>query len=368
MLRKISHGPELKYQYDRLVDQGYLSRIPHPAYQVFLYCYTPKAVIESYWPEIMEESRGLVLDLNGNIVSKGLPKIFTLEETRTLGKKLPPGPYRLYEKIDGVGINAFFIDREPIFHTKSSFNNEYTEWMSKYNTHMFSNLSFSRDKILTVMCELVLPVNKDSVKRVVNCESGVYLLGALTKESTIINNNIRITDLDLHSIKNNWIGKVPLIYHVEDISKIIDINKFLEEMVNGKVNSEGYIVKFQDSSRVKIKTKWFLEKYKELVKVNEIIRNKLFSGLGLDDILAETEEELHEEIREKVAKINKYVDENKYIINRTFMNLYTTNEEQFFKSIRHYGNRKKYFIISYNEKPIDKLLLNDAIRENLKNV
>ena len=112
----------------------------HPTLPLLIYNYSRTTQFSGIWDDITLNCRGLVLDLEGNVIAKPFPKFFNYEEHTAEGSKLPPIPnenFEVYEKMDGsLGI-IFHYEGEWLIATRGSFASEQAikgmEMMKKYN-------------------------------------------------------------------------------------------------------------------------------------------------------------------------------------------------------------------------------------------
>lgn len=99
----------------------------HPTLPLLIYNYSRITQFSGIWDDITLNCRGLVLDLEGNVIAKPFPKFFNYEEHTAENSKLPPIPnenFEVYEKMDGsLGI-IFHYDGEWLIATRGSFTSE----------------------------------------------------------------------------------------------------------------------------------------------------------------------------------------------------------------------------------------------------
>lgn len=84
-----------KYEKD-----GWIYSQTHPSLPLTIYNYSQATQYEAHWDDVTLHCRGLILDNDGNVVSKGFKKLFNYSEGRT---NIPENIdwVRVYEKLDG---------------------------------------------------------------------------------------------------------------------------------------------------------------------------------------------------------------------------------------------------------------------------
>lgn len=73
---------------NRYKEDGLLINQSHPTLPLIIWNYTVRTQYEGLWDKITVNCRGLVTDLDGNVVSKGFPKFWNWEENRHDGKNV----------------------------------------------------------------------------------------------------------------------------------------------------------------------------------------------------------------------------------------------------------------------------------------
>ena len=120
----------MKYNINHLldyVDMGSVVMQNHPTLPISIYNYSRECQYKGLWDDITMNCRGLILDIEGNVIAKPFPKFFNYEEHIAENSKLPPIPnetFEVYEKMDGsLGI-IFHYEGEWLIATRGSFTSE----------------------------------------------------------------------------------------------------------------------------------------------------------------------------------------------------------------------------------------------------
>jgi RNA ligase len=263
---------------NKYYEDGLLYKQVHPSLPLTIWNYSEKCQYENLWDETLLMCRGLVTDNEGNIVAKPFDKFFNIEE----GKFEPTEKFEVYEKMDGsLGI-VFWYRGQWVVATRGSFTSDQAikakELLKKYNTDiMFRNLTF---------CFEIIYKNNRIVCDYKDYE-GLVLLGTFDK-------NGKETDVEIWS---QWGFDV--------VKKYDGINDYkqLKEMV--KNDQEGFVVKFSNGDRVKVKGVEYLRLHKIMTNVTTTgIWEYLKNGEDVMEILKDVPDEFYDKIKTYVRDLN----------------------------------------------------------------
>lgn len=291
----------MKTQYDvsllyKLKDEGFLKVEKHPKYNLYLWKYTNHCQYEQYWTEETLACRSLVLDVEGNVISPCLPKFFNIEEN----KHIPTEEFTITEKLDGQLVYVFWYNNELIIRSSGSFVSSVVENVEKY----LSQLKEVVKPNFTYCFELTGDIAKIVVKY--PYKSALTLL-------TVIHNTTFEEDLfSLKHFMNPYFNNVKeyKYYSLHDIKGL------------NYENEEGYVVKFSNGSRCKIKFQNYIDKhYFRFALSNTLIWEHLMNNT-LEEYLQEVPDESYHlitkcafEILKEVESVRKQIQFNLNIIN-----------------------------------------------------
>jgi RNA ligase len=270
---------------NRYFEDGLLYKQTHPTLPLTIWNYTEKVQYENLWDEITVQTRGLVTDDKGNIVARPFKKFFNLEE-----KKHTATPdFEVFDKMDGsLGI-LFNYEGEWIMATRGSFTSDQAvkgfELLQKYD---YKRLV----KGFTYLFEIIYPENRI----VVNYGyEDLILLSVIDNkdgyELKIFDDSIHIEGIRLRNLYNNLGFKL-----VKKYDGIKDYNT-LKSMV--KNNEEGFVVRFSNGERVKIKGTEYLRLHKIMTNVSTTgIWEILSTGGNFDEILKDVPDEFYNKIKD----------------------------------------------------------------------
>lgn len=303
MLKLTCKGKDLVYQLDRSVDEGWLTRSRHKTLPLAIYCYSNSTQYEGHWTDITKFARGVVVDNEGQVIALPFQKFFNW------GEKNAPFPpkykdYLAFEKLDGSLLNFWQYNGVWNASTKGSFDNEYIDFGMKYaSDNACIGMDLSTD--LTLMTEVVMPADQDGMRRAVVHDPGVYFLGATQTETR--------KDLNPTMFYGLWNGKFPELYK-NSIDELLQ-NSNVEE------GTEGWVIRYSNGMRFKIKTVWYLRLFRLISKLDSTVKEQMLAGQGLERILVDVPEELEQEITELFNDIMFKVYTYKIMLRQRYVDL-----------------------------------------------
>ena len=266
---------------NRYFDEGLVYKQVHPTLPLTIWNYSEKVQYENLWDEITLQTRGLVTDNEGNVVAKPFKKFFNLEE----GKHTPTSDFEVYAKLDGsLGI-LFYYNNQWVMATRGSFTSDQAikgfEMLQKYDYE-------SLDKKFTYLFEIIFENNRIVVQYPFE---DVVLLGMINTE-TGYEVNIHEGNEDIRH--QNMIKNIGLKV-VEKFNGISDYS-VLKDMV--KDDEEGFIVRFSNGNRMKIKGEEYLRLHKIMTNVSTTSVWEVLSNNGnFENLLKDVPDEFYKKIK-----------------------------------------------------------------------
>ena len=272
-----------KEKLDQMVEEGWLISQVHPTLDLTIYNYSQKTQYDGYWNEITLSARGLVMNSRGEIVARPFKKFFNAEEVKD---QIPLDPFEVYEKMDGsLGIFFWYADDnaeklQPVFASRGSFTSEQAvkgwEMLKKLPYH---NLHFG----YTHMFEIIWPANRIVVDY--GDRESLVLLGIIKTSDG--------TEVPRKNIEEQLSDSFELVnaYDLEDSWQALkDLNK---------PNQEGYVLRFANGFRVKVKFEDYVKLHRIVTQISNIdIWERLKDGNSFDDILEMVPDEFFDWIRQ----------------------------------------------------------------------
>jgi len=220
---------------EQYIKKGYISKRKHPEENLYILNYTPKTQYEGFWNEYTTSCRGLIVDSDYIPKARCFKKFFNYEEVKSEVINRKNINFEINEKIDGsLGILYWIKDR-PFIATRGSFDSDQAlvanEILGLYDTSFLN-------KSLTYLFEIIYPENRICVDY--GHKKDLIFLAAF----------------EIESGKEIELNKTPFIHakkytFEESFENIKDFNWS---------NHEGFVVKFSDGFRFKIK----FEEYRRL--------------------------------------------------------------------------------------------------------
>jgi RNA ligase len=271
----------------KMVDEKYLTVTKHPSEHLYIYNYSAKAQYDKMWNEVTLMTRGLILDAEMKIVARSFGKFFNIEEHTS--DEIPMLPFEAYEKLDGsLGI-LYWINDKPFIATRGSFESEQAKHANKIlyekYEHTFNNLQ----KHVTYLFEIIYPQNRI----VVDYESmDDLVLLAIIDNKTGLDANLQ-TRIGF-PVVNKFDG-------AKDTQQIKNMN--LE-------NKEGFVLKFENSFRVKVKFEGYVKLHKIVTGTSNIaIWEYMQEGKPIADLLEKVPDEFYEWVKNTQTEIQSKFDE-----------------------------------------------------------
>lgn len=265
-----------------LVDEGYLIMNKHPEKDLFILNYSKTTQFEKYWNEYTLMCRGLVVDVDFNVVARPFSKFFNLEEHNKsdIPKDLP---FEAFEKMDGsLGI-LFCYENEWIFASRGSFESDQAVWGTNTLNEWFDGDLHWLDDSSTYVFEIIYPENRIVVDY--GDTKDLVLLGVINTET-----GEELSHRDMVDIYNLHFTVVKKYDVSTDVTKLRD----LEED-----NREGFVVRYSNGFRVKVKFAEYCRLHRILTNVSsKSIWETLKNGDGLDDIVDAVPDEFFNWVKE----------------------------------------------------------------------
>lgn len=272
----------------QLIADDYINVQKHPTADLYIYNYSPKAQYDRLWNEWTLACRGLIMNGWHEVVARPFQKFFNLEESENL--ILPDEPFEVYEKMDGsLGI-LYWVDGterlpKPAIATRGSFTSEQA----------------------TVATELLHTKYTDSIKYLDPTKT--YLFEIIYPENRIVIDYGDARKLVLLAVIDTKTGKefsmedIPY-YFFETAKRYDGLNDLQQLKALEEDNREGFVVKFKNGYRLKVKFEEYVRIHKIITRVSTVnIWEYLKEGQELLPILERVPDEFYDWVKETHAKL-----------------------------------------------------------------
>ena len=274
---------------NKYYEDGLLYKQVHPTLPLTIWNYSESVQYGNKWDEITLSCRGLITDNDGNIVARPFKKFFNIEEN----KHTPTDKFDVYEKIDGsLGI-LFNYKGEWILATRGSFTSDQSvkgiELLQKYDYNRLN-------PDYTYLFEIIYPENR------IVCSydfQDLVLLGMIHTQSGYEVNIHSGNDEDIR-FKNllNNLG-FNIVKKYDGISDYTDLKQSIAN------NKEGFVVRFSNGDRMKIKGEEYLRLHKIMTNLSTIgVWGVLSTGGKIEDYLKDVPDEFYKKVKMYVQSLN----------------------------------------------------------------
>lgn len=228
----------MKIKLEELTQRSkYIKGQKHPTLDLMIWNYNNACQFDQAWDEYTMLARGLITDMEGNIVARPFKKFFNLNQTEEtkLENILNLGQPRIYEKLDGsLGIQYYDGDI-PQIATRGSYASDQARWASDWIESRYKKDDFLEG--YTYLYEIIYPNNRIVVDYGERAE--LVLLAVVNTKTG--------QEADYISEAK----KLDLSYATEIQGS--SIQEILELLPQLTANEEGFIVKYNNGLRVKMK-------------------------------------------------------------------------------------------------------------------
>ncbi|MEO8568524.1 MAG: T4 RnlA family RNA ligase [Ginsengibacter sp.] len=270
-----------------MVNERMVNVAKHPSENLFIYNYSAKAQYDKVWNEITLMARGLILDQDLHIVARPFRKFFNLNELSP--SEIPSLPFVVEEKLDGsLGI-LYWINDKPFIATRGSFDSKQAVHANTILHTKYRDTFEKIEKDKTYLFEIIYPENRIVIDY--GDSDDLILL-------SIINNETGFDEL----LNNNPGFKTVTYYDgINDLEKIANLNW---------ENKEGFVIKFENSFRTKIKFSEYIKLHRIVTGISNVaIWEYMKEGKCIEELLERVPDEFYNWVKQTQELIRKQYDE-----------------------------------------------------------
>lgn len=267
----------------------YITERKHPTLDLLIWNYSQRCQFAKAWDEYTKMARGLITDLEGNIIARPFGKFFNLGETEE--SKLYPEKPIIYPKFDGsLGI-LYFDGDKPCIATRGSFESEQAIFATKWIQNKFPKAGPDFMRHMTYLFEIVYPQNRIVVNygsmeelillAVIDTETGEEVIG-----------------------RHEWEGEMLNMKYAKRI-EYEDLEKTIATISD---DEEGYVMVWpqHNNIRVKVKGAEYVRLHRLLTQVSsKSVWELLANNQPLDEILNRVPDEFYKWVRDTQFKLEK---------------------------------------------------------------
>jgi RNA ligase len=258
--------------------EKYISEKKHDTLDLIVWNYKNSCQFDNAWDEYTIMARGLITDLEGNVVARPFKKFFninTFEGTKI--EELPAEIPEITEKLDG-SLGILYPDNENYaISTRGSFNSE----QAIFATKLIKEKKYDFKKGFTYLFEIIYPENKIVVDY--GNRKELVLLAVINTE----------TGEEINFIEE---AKRLEFSYAEKMGN--DLNDLLISLDLLSANNEGFVVKYSNNFRVKMKGKEYIRLHKLISGFsNTAIWELLMNEQPFDEFLDRVPDEFYQWIK-----------------------------------------------------------------------
>lgn len=259
---------------NQMLEERYINCQKHPSSELYIYNYSAKAQYDRVWNEITLACRGLILDADGKVIARPFSKFFNLGEYEE--QNMPSTAFDVYEKMDGsLGI-SYLVNGKVQICTRGSFTSDQSVKANELlHAKYFESITQMKSNV-TYLFEIIYPENRIVVDY--GEEEYLVLLAMIEIETGI--------DLPLDDIG------FPVVKKYEGINDINALRLLAED------NKEGFVIKYSDGYRLKVKFEEYVRLHRIITQISSItIWEYLKMNQPMDEIIDQVPDEFYNWIK-----------------------------------------------------------------------
>lgn len=232
-----------------LIESGYIRSSKHPNKDLYILKYTEKCVFEGVWNELTLLCRGLIINSEYKIIGRCMKKFFNYNESSAF--KDWNQPFEVFEKMDGSLIQIFKYKGDTVISSAGSLDCDTSDYIKTAHK---------------------LFIKQGLFKHITDNETFIFEL--ISPLSRVVVNYGDIEELRLITIVDNNTGSERIDY--QDCFKTVNrytshncVKYYIDELNDDFSNREGYVIKFQDGNRIKLKYSSYIQLHKTLSHLTE---------------------------------------------------------------------------------------------------
>jgi len=293
------------------IEQSLIVANKHPEYDLWILNYSPKAQSKKFWDEYTMSCRGMVIDADGKILARPFQKFKNYEEHLPSEIDMSQ-PFVIYEKMDGSLIIVFYYEPRMIWivASRGSFISEQSiEAKKMLNINVFKHLNTN----CTYLFEVLYPENRIVVDY--GDRRDLVLLSVIVSSTAD-----ELSHSEITSLYSNYFTVVKL-HDIKNIRNLNDL-KALEED-----NMEGFVIRFANGFRVKVKFSEYVRLHGILTNVSNLtVWEHLRDNYEFDELLDRVPDEFFDWLKRTAAKlIAEYAEIERRAL-QEFIRIYHIND------------------------------------------
>jgi len=260
------------------IDNNLIIKNKHPEYDIWILNYAPKTQAKKYWDEYTMSCRGMVIDAEGNILARPFQKFKNYEEHDPSEIDMSM-PFNIFEKMDGSLIIVFYYEPRMtwIVASRGSFISEQSlEAEKMIDAKIYGHLNTK----CTYLFEIIYPENRIVVDY--GDKRELVLLGRI------------VTETGVEATHEDLINNCSKFFTVVKKFELKNINDLAELKALEEDNKEGFVVRFENGFRVKVKFTEYIRLHGILTNVSNLtVWEHLKNNYNFDELLDRVPDEFY---------------------------------------------------------------------------
>jgi len=311
-------------------NEGLLYSQVHPTLPLTIWNYTEIVQYEGLWDEVTLSCRGLVTDDKGIVIARPFRKFFNIEE----GKHIPTSSFEVYEKMDGSLIIVFWYDGGWVVASRGSFSSDQAVAASKI---FFDKLDHNFSIGITYLFEFTANWNRIVVDY--GDVDNLTLLGAIRTDD-----ETEATYEQLEMIASG--ANCDVVKRYDGIKDYSTLKGIIKD------NQEGFVIRFSNGDRMKIKGDEYLRLHKIMTEVStKSVWEILSNGDNMEGLLKDVPDEFYDKIKEYETELRTNYNKIETICINRFNELKHLQKKEYAEEVKWHKYSSVLFSM-YNGKPI----------------
>lgn len=316
------------------IEEGTIRKQSHPEHpNIQIFNYTEKTTFEKVWDKYTMMCRGLILDTNEledgsvQVLAKPFDKFpnYGSNEIPNYEDNISIHSFTAIEKMDGsIGI-SYFLNGELKIASKGSFNSEQANKANELLQTKYSkakkiieknhnkSIEEQKDELNTFIFEIIYPENRIVVDY--GQKESLVLLGY--NQSFFSYNYFDTNEEALNTLAEMLGFERPKVFSFNSIDDV------MKHRQNLTMNEEGYILRFPNNKRLKIKGEEYLQVHRVLSGISKKSKFVAWRNNKLDDIIFSVPEEFRKELEEFKNNMDNALEKRCLELSTKYINIMT---------------------------------------------
>lgn len=318
---------------EELIAQKYISRQKHPDAELYILNYSQKCQYDRLWTTETLQCRGLIVDGNNNIVARGFKKFFNVEEVSP--EEIPNEPFEVFDKLDGSLAILYFVNGKPCIATRGSFTSTQSVEANRILNTKYKHVFHKLNPLWTYLLEIITPSNRIVVDY--GDMDDLVLLTAIHNDTGVET----LPDVGF-----------PIVKRFDGINDIEQLRGLEED------NKEGFVIKFKDGFRVKMKFAEYVRLHRIVTGVSNVaVWEYLKDGKSFYELLEKVPDEFFRWLNQTKSDLERKFDDLKERAFEAYAECHSFDKKTFALAvIEKYKELSAVLFGIYNAKDYEKII------------